>query len=222
MEEIKLDVQIRSEIGTRKVKSVKNQDMIPGIVYGGKEKDTIPVKVDRRIYERIRRQHQGQSSIFHLHVLKGEKKICDYSTIVKEEQFDPVSDRLLHIDFNRISLTDEIEVDVQVEAVGEAIGVKNDGGSLDHTIWSLDIVCVASSIPEKIKVDVSNLHIGEAVYVKDVVLPEGVRTKHDPDAIVMSVLPPMKEEEETPGDLGDSIEPEVIKEKKDKADKAVD
>ena len=214
MEEIKLDVQIRDQIGSRKVKAIYREDCVPAIVYGGKKKSPTPIKVDRRDYERIMRHHQGQSVVFHLNVMEGDKKLRDYSVIVKEEQHGPVSDSLVHIDFHRISLTEELEVKIPITTKGEASGVKNDGGSLDHVIWELDVICLPTNIPEKIAVDVTELEIGDAIHIKDIVLPEGVRTKHDPEAILVSVVPPMKEVEvPAEGEEGD-IEPEVTKEKK--------
>jgi large subunit ribosomal protein L25 len=158
------------------------------------------------------RHHRGQSVVFHLNVLEGEKKLKDYSAIVKEEQHEPVSDDLVHIDFHRISLTEKIEVKVSVTTKGEAHGVKVDGGSLEHTLWELDVVCLPTNIPEKIEIDVTKLNIGDAVHVKDIVLPEGVTTKHDPEAILVLVVPPMKEVEAPAEEQG---EPEVIGEKKE-------
>lgn len=214
MEEIKLDVQIRNEIGSRGVRALRKNDFVPAIVYGGKNRKPTAIKVDRRAYERVMRLHQGQSVVFHLNVQQDGKKLRDYSAIVKEEQHEPVSDDLLHIDFNRISLTEEIEVKVQVVTKGEAKGVKADGGSLDHALWELDIVCLPTNIPEKISIDVTPLEIGDAVHVKDIVLPAGVKTNHDPEAILVSVVPPMKEVEE-PAEGEELTEPEVIGEKKE-------
>lgn len=214
MEEITLDVQVRDKFGTRKIKSIYREDLVPAIVYGGKEKKTTAIKVDRRTYERITRQYHGQNVIFRLNVHEKEKKLRDYSAIVREEQHEPVSYQLLHIDFQRISLTEEIEVKVAIEAKGDAVGVKQDGGSLDQPLWELDVVCLPMNIPEKIEVDVSNLKIGDSVHVKDLALPQGVKTKHDPEAIVLSVVPPMKEEIETPVPGEQLTEPEVLREKK--------
>ena len=214
MEEFKLDVQIRDQIGSRKVKAIYREDCVPAIVYGGKKKGPTAIKVDRRAYERIMRDHQGQSVVFHLNVMEGEKKLRDYAVIVKEEQHAPVSDKLQHIDFHRISLTEELEVKVPIVTKGEAAGVKNDGGSLDHTVWELDIVCLPTNIPEKISIDVTELGIGDAIHVKDIVLPEGVKTMHDSEAILVSVVPPMKEVEAPAEGEEENIEPEVIKEKK--------
>lgn len=214
MEQIDLDVHLRSQIGTRKVKSVRRTDFVPGIVYGGKMEPTV-VKVERRTYEGIRRAHHGENIIFRLNVLEGGKKTRDYSAIVKEEQHDPVSDKILHIDFNRISLTEKITVKVGIVAKGDAIGVRRDGGSLEHVLWELDVICLPTQIPQHIEIDVSNLAIGDNIHVKDVKLPEGVTSKHEPEAIILTVVPPMKAE--VPAEGAPAAEVEVIKEKKEAA-----
>lgn len=219
MEEIKLDVQLRDKIGSRKVKPIRRIDAVPAIIYGGKI-PPLPVQVDRRSYEKIMRLHRGESTLFHLGVKDGDKKVAEYSVIVKEEQHDPVSDKLIHVDFQRISLKEKIEVKVPVATVGEAIGVKRDGGSLDHTLWELDIICFPSNIPAKLEVDVSSLGIGDVIHVKDLKLPEGVTTKHDPEAIVVSVVKSMKEDSEV-AESEEDVEPEVIK-KKEKTASAED
>ncbi len=214
MEEIKLDVQLRDKIGSRKVKAIRRLDAVPAIIYGGKM-EPLPVQVDRRSYEKIMRLHRGESTLFHLDVKDGDKKVAEYSVIVKEEQHDPVSDKLIHVDFQRISLKEKIEVNVPIATVGEPIGVKRDGGALDHTLWELDIICFPTNIPAKLEVDVSNLGIGDVIHVKDLKLPEGVTTKHDPEAIVVSVVKSMKEDSEA-GEAEEDVEPEVIKSKKEK------
>ena len=210
MEEIKLDVQVRSKVGTRKIRSIRRENFVPAVLYGGKNAPT-PIKVERKSYERIMRQHRGQSVVFHLNVLEGEKKLKDYTALLKEEQFDPVQDTLIHIDFQRISLTDVIHVKVPILARGEAIGVKRDGGSLDQQMWELEVICLPTQIPERIEVDVKDLKIGDGIHVREIVLPEGVKTKHDPDSMVVLVVPPMKEKIVEPGTA--PMEPEVLKEK---------
>ena len=210
MEEIKLDVQVRELVGSRKVKGIRREDLVPGIVYGGKKEPTL-IQINRKSFERIRRAHHGEI-IFHINVLSGEKKVGDFPAMVKEAQIDPVTDDLLHVDFKRISLTEKIKVNVPLIPKGDPIGVKRDGGSLDHVIWELDVICLPTQIPQGIEVDVSNLEIGDSVFVKNLKLPEGVTTKHDPEAIVFNLVPPMKEEV-APVE-GAPTEPEVLKEKK--------
>ena len=212
MEEIQLEVQVRDKIGSRRVKSLVKEDAIPGIVYGGESKTPTPIKVNRRSYEKIMRLHRGHNVLFHLNVMEGAKKLRDYSVIVKEEQLDPVSSQLMHLDFQRISLTKEIEVQVRIHTKGDPIGVK-DGGSLEHTMWELDVICLPRDIPDHLEVEVGHLKISDAVHVRDIKLPARVRTKHDIDSVVASVAAPMKEEVVTPVE-GAPTEPELIRPEK--------
>lgn len=212
MEEIKLDVQIRENIGRRRLSEVRSEGFVPAVVYGGDHGPTV-IKVNRGSYERIMRHHRGQSVLFHLDVMEGEKKLRDYSAIVKEEQHHPVSDELVHIDFKRISLKEEIEVKVPIAVHGEAIGVKRDGGSLEHVLWELDVYCLPTNIPANLDLDISALEIGDAIHVKDISFPEGVKTHHDPEAVVVAIAAPMNEEVETGEEQPE--EPEVIGSKKD-------
>ena len=211
MEQVKLDVQVRDAIGSRRIKAIRRNNLVPGIVYGGQQEPTA-IQVEKKTYDHIRRVHQGENVIYHLNILEGDKKLRDYTAIVREEHHDPVTDEILHIDFNRISLKEKIEVKVPVVAKGEPIGVKRDGGTLSHFIWELDIVCLPTQIPHHLEVEVTNLAIGESIYVKDIHLPEGVTTKHDVQAIVFSVTASMKEEVATEAQPAPELE--VIKEKK--------
>jgi len=211
MEEIQLSVKTRNQFGKEKIKKLRNHDLIPGVIYGGKRKST-PIEVDRKILERIRRQHHGEI-VFALEVLDGDKKSSRCHAMVREEQHHPTSDKIMHVDFIRISLTEKIEAHVPIEVKGEPVGVKKDGGSLEHIIWELSVTCLPTQIPEKIVVDVTPLEIDQVIHVRDIVLPEGVVANQEPDAIVLSVTPPHREEipEPTAEEPG---EPELIKEKK--------
>jgi large subunit ribosomal protein L25 len=211
MEEIKLDVHLRQRTGRREVKKVRQEDCVPAIVYGG-DRGPTSIKLDRRKYEKIVRQHPGESLVFHLDVFEGDKKLRDYAAIVKEEQLHPVSDDLVHIDFKRINLKEKIEIKVPILVRGEAIGVKQDGGSVDNPLWELEVFCLPTNIPQNIEVDVSELKIGDAIHVRDLTLPENVITNHDPESIIVSVVPPMREEEP---EVDEDAEPEVVGAKKE-------
>lgn len=215
MEQINLDVQLRKNLGSAHAQKIRRANLIPAVIYGGEEKPTM-IQTDRKIYDRIARQHAGQSLIYHLNVADEGKKIADYPAIIKDIQLHPVSEEVIHLDFNRISLDKEIEINVKIVTKGEAIGVKRDGGTVEHNLWELDVVCLPTNIPHHIEVDISNLGIHDGIHVKDLVLPSGVRTKHDPESVVLMVAGSMREEGEAPAeaDAAAGSEPEVLKEKK--------
>ena len=214
MEQIQFDVQLRKNIGTAQAQRVRRANSIPAVIYGGGAKPAT-IQADRKAYDRIHRLHMGESLIYHLNVVDNGKKVADFPAIIKEVQMHPVTEEVIHIDFNRISLDREIEIKVKVITKGEAIGIKRDGGTLDHSMWELDIICLPTNIPHHIEVDITQLGIHDAVHVRELVLPAGVRTKHDPDSVVAAVVGSTKEViaeaavEGTP-----AAEPEVLKEKK--------
>lgn len=215
MEEIQLNVQIREKTGKQSVRAIRRQQAIPAVIYGGDE-STQAISIDQRTFERLERAHHGESFLIRLNIFKDQEPVTNCAALIKEIQHDPVSSEMTHVDFIRVSLKKKIEVQVPIVASGDAIGVK-EGGSLDHHLWELDLICLPTNIPKNIVVDVAGLKIGDAILVKNLVLPEGIRTDHDPEDIVLSVVPPMREEGvETPESQEGSVEPEIIKKEKKK------
>ncbi len=110
-------------------------------------------------------------------------------------------------------------MNVPLVSHGEPVGVKVDGGVLERIMWELQVECLPTDIPEKIEAEVSNLKIGEAIYVKNITPPEGVKILNDPELIAMIVKPPKVEvlKEEVPLEAA-STEPELIRKKKEEAE----
>jgi len=217
MEQINFDVQIRKNTGSARSRQVRRSNLIPGIVYGGNSKPTT-IQADRKAYDRIFRQHAGESLIYHLNLVDEGKKISDFPAIIKDVQLHPVTDEVIHIDFNRISLDKEIEIKVKVLSKGDAVGVKRDGGTLEHLMWELDVICLPTNIPHHLEADVTNLGVHDSIHVKDLVLPPGVRTRHDPESVVITIAGSIREEiVAAPAEAEAAAagpEPEVLKEKK--------
>ncbi|MBF0512264.1 MAG: 50S ribosomal protein L25 [Candidatus Omnitrophica bacterium] len=218
MEQINFDVQLRKNNGSSRARQVRRLNFIPGIVYGKDSKPTV-IQADRKSYDRISRLHAGESLIYHINLVDEGKKISDFPAIIKDVQLDPVTDEVIHIDFNRISLDKEIEIKVKIIIKGEAIGVKRDGGTLEHLMWELDVICLPTSIPHHLEIDVTNLGVHDSLHVKDLALPAGVRSKHDPESVVVTVAGSMREEAQAAAVEGEAqasgaAEPEVLKEKK--------
>lgn len=211
MEEIFLDAQPREEIGRGQLKKLRDKGFVPGVVYA-KGKDSLPVKMSHRQLVQLAHQHRLENTVINLKVKPQKPRSC----LVKEIQYDPVLSEIMHVDFNEISLTEVIKVDVPVMARGEPIGVKQEGGSLEHILWEVAIECLPTDIPEKIEVDVSQLKIGESLHIKDITFPAKVKVLNDAEAIVLSVAAPLKEEVVAAVAEGEEPqEPEVIKEKKE-------
>ncbi|MBU1090228.1 MAG: 50S ribosomal protein L25 [Candidatus Omnitrophica bacterium] len=214
MAELLLEAQPREEIGKSKVKDLRGSGFIPAVIYANGKKP-MALKVSSHDLIRLIHQHRIEGVIINLKIKgdKGKSQPC----LIKEIQYHPVHDHILHVDFNEISLTEVIKVNIPVSAKGEPIGVKQEGGSLEHVLWEIEVECLPTDIPEKIEVDVSLLKIDEGIQVKDLSIPPAVKVLNDPDALVLSVIPPMKEEVPVEPIEGEEVsqEPEVIKEKKE-------
>lgn len=214
MEEIVLEVEPREELGKDKVRDLREKGFIPAVVYAAGKGSQV-IKVSSREFLRLLHQHRLESSIINLNVKEGKihkTRAC----LIKEIQYDPVIGNIIHVDFNEISLTKVIKVNVPVVARGEPIGVKLEGGSLEHILWEIEVECLPTDIPKEIEVDISHLKIGEAIHVKDITIPSKVKVLTDPTAIVFSIAAPIKEEIPVAPVEGEAVqEPEVIKEKKE-------
>jgi large subunit ribosomal protein L25 len=219
MEAIYLEAEVRQDSEVGKSHLLRKSNFVPCVVYG-EGKKTVPLKIERgRLIKFMHAHHGGENMVITLKVASPAMKGFDErAVLIKELQTHPVSGDILHVDFNEISLTKRIEVKVPIHSKGDAVGVKQDGGTLEHILWEVELECLPTQIPEKIEVDVTNMKIGDSVQVKDLVMPEGVTLKHELDAIVFSLVPPFKEEAAAPeaavGEAATSAEPEVIKKEK--------
>jgi len=217
MEEIILEAQVRDKKGKTAAGADRREGFIPAVVYGA-GKDSQSIKLSRRDFLRFIHQHHLESTVVNLKIKGHEPR----TVLVKDVQYHPLREDVIHIDFQEISLTTKIKVNVGIKAKGEPAGVKQEGGTLNHILWELEVECLPTQIPKEIQVDVSQMKIGDAVHVKDLSLPEGVKPVNDPESLVFSVEAPRKEEEVVaPAAEGEErAEPEVIKEKKEVPEEA--
>ncbi|HNX81071.1 MAG TPA: 50S ribosomal protein L25 [Candidatus Omnitrophota bacterium] len=213
MEEIILNAQTRAETGRGKVKDLRDGGFLPCVVYGEGEKAQA-ILVNNGEFLHMIHEHKIENAILTLKVKDDKKK--SRSCLIKDVQYDPVRGTIIHVDFHEISLTKAIKVNVQVVAKGESVGVKQDGGALEHVQWEIEVECLPTNIPQSLEVDISALKIGDSIHVKDIVVPEGVKIITDPDTVVLTIAAPMKEEVPAEAVEGEEKkEPEVIKEKKE-------
>jgi len=214
MEQVKLEAKVRSELGKEVVKRERVKGTIPAIVYRKGEKST-PLFLDRKAMESALHTSAGENALINLKI-GGDDKAKPKTCIIKEIQHDPLSGKILHVDFNEISLTEEIKIDVPLASKGESVGVKQDGGVLEHLLWEIQVECLPTDIPKKLEVDVTNLKIGDALFVKDIIAPKGVKILNDPEVRIFAVEKPIeiKPEEAAIAEETAPAEPEVLKQKK--------
>ncbi|MFH1397581.1 MAG: 50S ribosomal protein L25 [Candidatus Omnitrophota bacterium] len=213
MEEIFLNADQREKLGKSGNKALKKTGSIPAVVYkDGKE--SMPVKIGHKDLYKLLHEHRLENLVLSLNI-KDDKKKKSRPCLIKEIQYDPVKGDIIHVDFNEISLTKVIRINVPVVAKGEPIGVKQEGGSLEHILWEITVECLPTEIPKDIEVDVTALKIGDAIHVKDIIFPANIKVITEPETVVLSVVSPMKEEVLVPVEGEEKLEPEVIKEKKE-------
>jgi large subunit ribosomal protein L25 len=126
---------------------------------------------------------------------------------------------VIHVDFHAVRADEKLHAAIPIEPIGEPNGVKNFGGVMDIAIHELDVECLPKDLPDIIRVDVTELNIGQSIHVRDLQLPAGVVAKANPDLTVVSVSAPRVEAEPTPA-AEVVTQPEVIKEKKEGEPKA--
>jgi len=215
MERISLEAQIRTESGKKHAKGLRNESLVPCIVYKqGQKTQSLAVK-DRELFEALNTS-AGENAIIDLKISEDGGKPKVKTVIIKEIQHHPLTQNVLHVDFHQIALDETLKVNVPVVTKGESIGVKRDEGVLEHILWEVEVECLPTQIPERFEIDVTEFEIGDTRHVKDLEVPEGIKVLTDPEQIVVSVAAPKLVEEETAeeGEESAAAEPEVITERK--------
>jgi large subunit ribosomal protein L25 len=197
---------------------VRVQGKIPAVVYGAKE-PAQAIELDPKQMLRILHSESGHNSIFDLEVAGSSIKT---KVMIVDWQYEPIKDRLIHIDLKRIAMDKVMKVQVPVLLDGIPVGVKMGGGILDQVLREVEIECLPSDIPSHINVDVTNLAFGDVLRVSD--LPHGGKFKFldDENATIAHVVSIKAEVEPTVDAVAAAgpAEPEVVKKGKQDADAA--
>ena len=202
----KIAVQERNVFGNNASRRLRRAGSIPAVVYGcGKAAASYTVDADQwKIFSATGAQ---------LVTLVNGKK--ETPALVREVQYNHLKNYVVHIDFQEIDIKAEIEAAVPLHAHGESYGAAH-GGILEQDLFELNVVCHAVDLPESIKVDVTELKIGDSLTVADLQLPAGVRTNVSPDTLLFHVVTP-REETESEEPAAGATEPEAINEQKAEA-----
>jgi large subunit ribosomal protein L25 len=215
MKAVKLVAEAREVRGTGPVGRIRKQGIVPAVVYGsGKEARLI--QLNAHDFEQTLRGHASEHMLMDLEVAGG----APVKVLLKEVQHHPVTGRIIHADFNEISMTKKIRVEIPIKLIGEPLGVSQQGGVLEHIMRTVEVECLPTDILEQVSLDVSGLHIGESLTISSIKLDETKFTVLSPkEFAVAAVAAPRLEEEVAPaaveGAEAAPTEPEVIREKKE-------
>jgi large subunit ribosomal protein L25 len=202
-----IQAQSRERIGTRYSRRLRDGGRLPGVIYGHKS-DPVSISIDAK--ETLSILKRG-AHVVNVAMEGGQSQTC----LVKELQFGYLGDNVIHVDFARVDLNEEVEVSIHLKFVGSPDAAKKPGAVLTHPVTELDVICKVSDIPSEIKVDISKME--ELITVGEIQLPPGVRTDVSPEKIVAQITLVAEEEVAAPEAAevaATGAEPEVIAEKK--------
>jgi large subunit ribosomal protein L25 len=194
-------------------KKLRTEGRIPAVIYGGKAKPQSVEVNAREIGELI--VHSVSENLLVDLAIKDDanpKRLA----LVQEVQHHPLSGHVLHVDFHEVSPTEKVTIMVPVETTGEAAGVKNSGGVLEHVLFKLKVRALPKDLPEQVVIDVTALELNKTIHIGEVKAPEGVEILGDKHIPVVSVAVPRAEEEAAPAEgTAAAGGVEMIKEKKE-------
>jgi large subunit ribosomal protein L25 len=210
MKAVKVVAQPR-EVKGAGARRLRRSGVIPAIVYGvGKE--TRMIQLSAHDFDLALKGHMGEHMVMDLEV-GGDKPL---KVLLKEVQHHPVSHKIIHADFNEISMTKKLRIETPVKLVGDPVGVIQQGGILESIMRSIEVECLPTDIVESFSLDVSGLNIGDSLLAGDIQIDKAKYTiLTSPDQAIVKVSAPKAEEEVAPAAVeGVPGEPEVITEKK--------
>lgn len=209
MAEVTLEVERREATGKEIAKKLRRDGRVPAVVYGG-HREPVAISVDRKaVSELIQKSDHGIRSVFLLKMAGTDQQ---RHAMIKDVTINPISRKMMHIDFVRVVMDEKVRVTVPVHLNGTAIGVK-EGGLLDFQVRELHVECLPNAIPDSVEVDVAPLGAHDYYRVKDLTMPEGVKVLDDPERVVVGVTIARAEVSDTTATEAAAVaaEPEVIK-----------
>jgi len=207
MSEETIIVPLRASTGKAANKALRKTGMIPAVVYGLNESPAA-VTIAAKVVARILATETGMNSVVYLQREGTELK---RHVIIKDVQRDPVTRRLVHVDFMRVDPNHKVKVHVPIKLLGLPVGVKQFGGYLDFVHREVVIECLPSLIPTHIDVDVSHMNIGDTLRLDQINLSSTLRILGDPHEVVASVHGKAAEEVVAEAAPVAAPEPEVAK-----------
>ena len=185
--EHKIEINKREDSSKKELKKLRKAGNIPGIYYSGGSNESIPIIITKHDFNLA---VKSGARIFNIAV--GDKK---QNVLFKSVQYHPVTEEVIHIDLYGVRMDQAINIKVVIELIGDAIGVKDDGGILNQPLNELEIQCLPGDIPDLLELDISELAMGNSLNASDIKLDDKFTLVTPEDSVVVSVTQPMKEVE---------------------------
>jgi large subunit ribosomal protein L25 len=182
---MELTIECQKREPNSKPRALRRAGLIPANLYGHNGTESISLTLDAKTVERLLKQGSVNNTLVDLNITdipwRGK-------TLLREVQTHPAKGSPYHLSFFAVAGHGDTDVEVPLRFVGEAIGVKQEGGILDTVITELQVRCAPENIPDVIEINVSNLHVGDSINVENLDLPQGVTALVEPDQVIVSVL----------------------------------
>jgi large subunit ribosomal protein L25 len=200
MDKVILKANTRTDFSKSGRNVLRRNGRVPGIYYS-RHGDPVAVEVAENMIKPL--VFTAQTHLIGLELTNGDVLDC----VIKDVQFDPVTDKIVHFDLLGLTKGEKIQLEVPVQLLGNAVGIK-EGGQIQHSLHKLQIECLPTDIPQYIELEITNLHLGDALHVSDVNM-ENITILHADDAVIVAITHP-KVEKEVLETEGAAAEPEVI------------
>jgi large subunit ribosomal protein L25 len=218
---VKADIRNADEQKKNASRRLRCSGFIPAVVYG-LDQQPVEIKLETKEFKDIIKGRSLANLILDLH-FKYDGKEKKETTLIKEIQKNPITTDILHVDFIRIQMKKEVEATVPVHITNEeeSVGVKEEGGVVQHGLREIHVLCLPGDIPEKIEYDIKDLHMGVNIKVADISLGENIKILSSPEEIIVSIIHATHAIIEQPEETeGAEAEPEVISKGKESAGQA--
>lgn len=202
MEKVVIEAQKRDKIDKASRSALRKEGKVPAIFYS-KHHEPLPVQFSERAIHPL--VFTSKTSLISLNVEGHEELDC----IIKDVQFDPVSEKIVHIDLLGLKKGEKIQIEVPIQLVGNPIGIK-EGGILQHTLHKVEIECLPADIPEHLEIDVANLKLGQAIHAGDLKFDNFIILNSSESIIAAVTHPKVEKEAPVAGETPAVAEPEVI------------
>lgn len=190
MEDFLVKAEVRKGRGKSNAKSIRRAGLIPCVLYG-RGIESLGIAISSKEWQRLRKNIK-RNTILKME-LNNEGNIEQRPVMIKDIQRGIIKNDILHIDFVQVSMQRKIEVEIPINLIGEAKGLKNNG-IVDQHLRTIMVECLPSVIPEKIDVDITNLDIGDSIHASEISIP-GVKILEHLDVAIVTVIPPSGGEE---------------------------
>jgi large subunit ribosomal protein L25 len=183
VEKIVIEGKVREETGKGTARKLRAEGKVPAVVYGGGE---APLHIYVRRHD-VHKLIHLETTIMDLMI---EGKSAATPVIIRDYALDPITDEVIHVDFQRVKMDEEISAMVPVVLLNEdkCIGVKM-GGIIQHGLREVEVECLPKDLPAHIEVDISQLEIGDTIKVADLQVPAGVKVAEDPEEVIVTLVP---------------------------------